>query len=156
MPHDRQGEVVIIWRIDKVGRYLLYTTQRNTTQHEKTTPIHYSSTELNKYGIHLHCYICVCNYICLEYIWVWIRVGDWYVMTVAGAGVCMCLDYRCTRVPLLISHPASRFHGRHFASPVESVDIFPTVLDLLGGYCWWRETERQRDRETERVVRGKE
>ena len=37
-----------------------------------------------------------------------------------------------TRVPLLIHHPLSPFKGRHYNSPVELVDIFPTINDLLG------------------------
>lgn len=36
-----------------------------------------------------------------------------------------------TRVPLLISHPKSPFKGSHYRSPVELIDIYPTVLDLL-------------------------
>lgn len=37
-----------------------------------------------------------------------------------------------TRVPLLISHPLSPLLGKHVTQPVELLDIFPTVLDLLG------------------------
>ena len=36
-----------------------------------------------------------------------------------------------TRVPLLISHPKSPFQSTHVFHPVELVDIFPTVLDLV-------------------------
>ena len=36
-----------------------------------------------------------------------------------------------TRVPLLISHPKSPFQGSHYKSPVELLDIYPTVLDLV-------------------------
>jgi arylsulfatase A-like enzyme len=36
-----------------------------------------------------------------------------------------------TRVPLLISHPKSPFQGSHYKSPVELIDIYPTVLDLV-------------------------
>lgn len=36
-----------------------------------------------------------------------------------------------TRVPLLISHPRSPFQGQRYTHPVELIDIFPTVLDLL-------------------------
>lgn len=36
------------------------------------------------------------------------------------------------RVPLLISHPQSPFQGQHYRLPVELLDIYPTVLDLLG------------------------
>ena len=36
-----------------------------------------------------------------------------------------------TRVPLLISHPKSPYQGSHYKSPVELIDIYPTVLDLV-------------------------
>ena len=36
-----------------------------------------------------------------------------------------------TRVPLFIAHPSSPFTGTHVFNPVELVDIFPTVLDLV-------------------------
>ena len=36
-----------------------------------------------------------------------------------------------TRVPLLIYHPLSPFKGQHYKYPVESIDIYPTVIDLL-------------------------
>ena len=36
-----------------------------------------------------------------------------------------------TRVPLLISHPKSPFQGGRYNSPVELLDIYPTVLDLV-------------------------
>lgn len=36
-----------------------------------------------------------------------------------------------TRVPLLISHPSSPFQNQRYSHPVELIDIFPTVLDLL-------------------------
>jgi hypothetical protein len=36
-----------------------------------------------------------------------------------------------TRVPLLISHPSSPFQNQRYPHPVELVDVFPTVLDLL-------------------------
>lgn len=35
------------------------------------------------------------------------------------------------RVPLLISHPLSPFNGQHYSYPVELIDIFPTMNDLL-------------------------
>ena len=35
------------------------------------------------------------------------------------------------RVPLMIYHPQSTNKGKHFTSPVELLDIYPTVLDLL-------------------------
>lgn len=35
------------------------------------------------------------------------------------------------RVPLMIYHPQSAHKGKHFSSPVELLDIYPTVLDLL-------------------------
>ena len=41
-----------------------------------------------------------------------------------------CL-YLSFRVPLLISHPKSPFHGQHYSEPVELIDIFPTLLDLF-------------------------
>jgi hypothetical protein len=34
-------------------------------------------------------------------------------------------------VPLLISHPQSPFQGQRYSDPVELIDLFPTVLDLL-------------------------
>jgi hypothetical protein len=37
-----------------------------------------------------------------------------------------------TRVPLLIHHPQSPFKGMHYTKPVEHIDIFPTVHDLIG------------------------
>ena len=36
-----------------------------------------------------------------------------------------------TRVPLIISHPQSPFQGRRFKEPVELVDIYPTLQDIL-------------------------
>ena len=36
------------------------------------------------------------------------------------------------RVPLMIAHPLSPFHGQHYQQPVELVDVYPTVIDLLG------------------------
>ena len=36
-----------------------------------------------------------------------------------------------TRVPLLIHHPLSPYHGQHYVHPVELVDIFPTINDLV-------------------------
>jgi len=36
-----------------------------------------------------------------------------------------------TRVPLLISHPNSPFHGQRYSDPVELIDVFPTVLDMF-------------------------
>lgn len=35
------------------------------------------------------------------------------------------------RVPLFISHPASPYANTHYSYPVELIDIFPTLLDLL-------------------------
>lgn len=35
------------------------------------------------------------------------------------------------RVPLLIAHPLSPYKGQHYQYPVELLDIYPTVLDLL-------------------------
>eukprot|EP01041_Mallomonas_annulata_P000740 gene740-1419_t len=37
-----------------------------------------------------------------------------------------------TRVPLMIHHPQSPFKGRHYSEPVELLDIYPTLNDLLG------------------------
>jgi hypothetical protein len=37
-----------------------------------------------------------------------------------------------TRVPLLISHPLSPHNGQHYTLPVETIDIFPTLIDILG------------------------
>lgn len=36
-----------------------------------------------------------------------------------------------TRVPLFIYHPDSPFAGKHFSSPVELLDLYPTILDLV-------------------------
>lgn len=36
-----------------------------------------------------------------------------------------------TRVPLLISHPQSTSQGTHCSEPVEMLDVFPTIVDLL-------------------------
>merc|ERR1711871_95204 len=36
-----------------------------------------------------------------------------------------------TRVPLLISHPDSPFQGGRYNSPVELLDLYPTVMDLV-------------------------
>lgn len=37
-----------------------------------------------------------------------------------------------TRIPLLIAHPQSPFKGQHYAPPVESVDVYATLNELLG------------------------
>ena len=37
-----------------------------------------------------------------------------------------------TRVPLLIHHPLSPFKGMHYPEPVELIDIYPTLNDILG------------------------
>jgi hypothetical protein len=34
------------------------------------------------------------------------------------------------RVPLMIYHPNSPFKGQHYTSPVELIDVFPTINDL--------------------------
>jgi len=34
-------------------------------------------------------------------------------------------------VPLLIHHPQSPFKGQHYSEPVELVDVYPTIVDLL-------------------------
>jgi len=36
-----------------------------------------------------------------------------------------------TRVPLFISHLQSPFQNKHYSHPVELIDIFPTLVDLL-------------------------
>lgn len=36
-----------------------------------------------------------------------------------------------TRVPLMVYHPLSPFKGQHYRYPVELVDVYPTVTDLL-------------------------
>jgi hypothetical protein len=36
-----------------------------------------------------------------------------------------------TRVPLFIYHPKTPFAGQHYWSPVELLDIYPTLIDLL-------------------------
>jgi len=36
-----------------------------------------------------------------------------------------------TRVPLMIYHPLSPFKGQHYRYPVELVDVYPTVTDLI-------------------------
>lgn len=36
-----------------------------------------------------------------------------------------------THVPLMIYDPESPFKGRHYPEPVELIDIYPTILDLL-------------------------
>ena len=38
----------------------------------------------------------------------------------------------CARVPLIIRFPGGRFAGRRFAPVVQGVDIFPTIMDVLG------------------------
>jgi hypothetical protein len=37
-----------------------------------------------------------------------------------------------THVPLLIAHPLSPYHGYRYRQPVELIDIYPTVMDILG------------------------
>ena len=37
-----------------------------------------------------------------------------------------------TRVPLIIYHPQSPFKGQRYPHPVELIDIFPTINDILG------------------------
>ena len=37
-----------------------------------------------------------------------------------------------THVPLMIAHPQSPFKGQHYTHPVELIDVFPTIMDLLG------------------------
>eukprot|EP01038_Epipyxis_sp_PR26KG_P011030 gene11030-14811_t len=36
-----------------------------------------------------------------------------------------------TRIPLVIAHPKSPFQGHHYKEPVELIDVFPTVMDLV-------------------------
>lgn len=35
------------------------------------------------------------------------------------------------RVPLLISHPQSPYQGQRYGGPVELIDVFPTLLDIM-------------------------
>ena len=35
------------------------------------------------------------------------------------------------RVPLIIHHPQSPYKGQHYTHPVESIDVYPTLVDLL-------------------------
>jgi hypothetical protein len=49
---------------------------------------------------------------------------------------CVCrekwtLFEEATRVPLLISHPLSPYKGQHYKYPVESIDIYATLNELL-------------------------
>lgn len=37
-----------------------------------------------------------------------------------------------TRVPLIIAHPQSPFKGQHYREAVELVDVFPSIIDLVG------------------------
>ncbi|KFY19934.1 hypothetical protein V493_07795 [Pseudogymnoascus sp. VKM F-4281 (FW-2241)] len=52
--------------------------------------------------------------------------GLWYKMSLFEASV---------RVPLLIHHPAS-FQARHVSSHVSTLDILPTLVDLVGTKLW--------------------
>ncbi|KAL5349772.1 hypothetical protein ACLOAV_004804 [Pseudogymnoascus australis] len=52
--------------------------------------------------------------------------GLWYKMSLFEASV---------RVPLLIHHPAS-FPARHVSSHVSTLDILPTLVDLVGTKLW--------------------
>jgi choline-sulfatase len=52
--------------------------------------------------------------------------GLWYKMSLFEASV---------RVPLLIHHPAS-FAPRHVSSHVSTLDILPTLVDLVGTKLW--------------------
>lgn len=36
-----------------------------------------------------------------------------------------------THVPFMIYHPNSPFKGQHYPEPIELIDVFPTVMDLL-------------------------
>ncbi|MFP4501524.1 MAG: sulfatase [Candidatus Hydrogenedentota bacterium] len=38
----------------------------------------------------------------------------------------------CSRVPLMIKFPGGRFAGTRFNPPVQTVDFYPTMLDVLG------------------------
>lgn len=47
---------------------------------------------------------------------------------------CSVLSTSCCcscRVPLLIAHPQSPFKGQHYSPPVESVDVYATINELL-------------------------
>lgn len=49
----------------------------------------------------------------------------------ADAGAGMSLDDASLHVPLLVKQPESAGAGRRIASPVQHIDILPTVLDLV-------------------------
>ena len=44
---------------------------------------------------------------------------------------CRAFNFIFARVPLFIAHPLSPHKGQHYTAPVELLDVFPTVLDLL-------------------------
>jgi hypothetical protein len=46
-----------------------------------------------------------------------------------GSG--LTLDDRALRVPFLVKQPDSQSNGRRVASPVQNVDVLPTILDLV-------------------------
>ena len=47
----------------------------------------------------------------------------------AGSG--LTLDDRALRVPFMVKQPESHGNGRRVASPVQNVDVLPTILDLV-------------------------
>ena len=49
-----------------------------------------------------------------------------------------------TRVPLMIYHPQSPYKGKHYSHPVELIDIYPTVLDLMQPHYNKQEVYNQR------------
>jgi hypothetical protein len=44
---------------------------------------------------------------------------------------CILLSFFLARVPLFISHPQSPFKGQHYKYPVESIDVYATLNELL-------------------------
>ena len=72
--------------------------------------------------------------------------GIWYVYCNFNQIITACLSLLCgtfferekwtlfdesTHVPLMIAHPQSPFKGQHYTHPVELIDVFPTIVDLL-------------------------
>ena len=72
--------------------------------------------------------------------------GIWYVSLEFNHMISAYLSHTCatifdrekwtlfdesTHVPLMIAHPQSPFKGQHYTHPVELIDVFPTINDLL-------------------------
>ena len=49
----------------------------------------------------------------------------------AGSGAGVALDDAALRVPFIVKQPGRKGAGRHVATPVQHIDILPTVLDLV-------------------------